>query len=61
MSFLMGLNDSYSQVRGQLLLMDPFLAINKVFYLVSQEERQCKLAHISNRVEIQLLIIWLLQ
>ena len=27
---------------GQLLLMDPLLAINKVFSLVSQEERQRK-------------------
>ena len=40
MSFLMGLNDTYSQVHGQLLLMDPLLAINKVFSLVSQEETQ---------------------
>ena len=39
MSFLMGLNDSYSQVRGQLLLMDPLPAINKVFSFISQEER----------------------
>ena len=39
MSFLMGLNDSYSQVRGQLLLMDPLPPLNKVFSLVSQEER----------------------
>ena len=31
MSFLMGLNDSFSQVRGQLLLIDPLHAINKVF------------------------------
>ena len=31
MTFLMGLNDSFSQVRGQMLLMDPLPAINKVF------------------------------
>ena len=31
MSFLMGLNDSFAQVRGQLLLMDPLLPINKAF------------------------------
>ncbi|KAI9194995.1 hypothetical protein LWI28_010706 [Acer negundo] len=42
MSFLMGLNDSYSQVRGQLLLMDPFPPINRVFALISQEEHQRK-------------------
>lgn len=40
MSFLMGLNDYYSQVRGQLLLMDPIPPINKVFSLISQEEHQ---------------------
>ncbi|XP_073004955.1 uncharacterized protein [Typha latifolia] len=40
MSFLMGLNESFSQIRGQLLLMDPIHPINKVFALISQEERQ---------------------
>ncbi|KAB5561469.1 hypothetical protein DKX38_006426 [Salix brachista] len=38
--FLMGLNENYSQVRGQILLMDPLPPINKVFSLVVQEERQ---------------------
>jgi hypothetical protein len=32
--FLMGLNESYSQVRGQILLIDPLPSINKVFSLV---------------------------
>ena len=40
MSFLMDLNDSYAQVRGQLLLIDPLPPINKVFSLVTQEEHQ---------------------
>lgn len=39
-SFLMGLSDSFSQVRGQLLLMDPIPPTNKAFSLVSQEEHQ---------------------
>ncbi|KAL5543805.1 hypothetical protein UlMin_007589 [Ulmus minor] len=39
LQFLMGLNDSYAQIRGQILMMDPLLAINKVFSLVIQEER----------------------
>ena len=43
MSFLMGLHDSFSQIRGQLLLMDPMPPINKVYSLVSQEEHQRKL------------------
>lgn len=40
MTFIMGLNDSFSHVRGQLLLMEPLPVINKVFSLVLQEERQ---------------------
>ena len=48
MSFLMGLNDSFAQVRGQLLLMDPLLPINKAFSLISQEEHQKKIgSHIN--------------
>ncbi|KAL5566971.1 hypothetical protein UlMin_030135 [Ulmus minor] len=42
MLFLMGLHDSFTQVRGQLLLMDPLPPINKVFALISQEEHQRK-------------------
>jgi hypothetical protein len=38
--FLMGLNDSFSHIRGQILLNDPLLPINKVFSLVIQEDRQ---------------------
>jgi hypothetical protein len=38
--FLMGLNDSYSNIRGQILLIDPLPSINKVFSLVVQEESQ---------------------
>jgi hypothetical protein len=40
MQFLVGLNDSFAQVRGQILLLDPLPAINKIFSLVLQEERQ---------------------
>ena len=43
MKFLVGLNDSYASVRGQILLMEPLPSINKVFALVSQEERQREL------------------
>ncbi|KAL5540630.1 hypothetical protein UlMin_043205 [Ulmus minor] len=37
--FLMGLNESYAQIRGQILMMEPLPTINKVFSLVIQEER----------------------
>ncbi|GFZ09708.1 hypothetical protein Acr_21g0003070 [Actinidia rufa] len=48
MSFLMGLHDSFSQIRSQLLLMDPLPPINKVFALISQEEQQRKIGNQSN-------------
>jgi hypothetical protein len=40
LAFLMGLNESYSQVRGQVLLMDLVPLINKVFSLIHQEVKQ---------------------
>uniref|UniRef100_A0A2N9H9X1 Reverse transcriptase Ty1/copia-type domain-containing protein n=1 Tax=Fagus sylvatica TaxID=28930 RepID=A0A2N9H9X1_FAGSY len=40
MQFLMGLNDSFANVRAQILMMGPLPAINKAFSLVVQEERQ---------------------
>jgi hypothetical protein len=42
--FLMGLNESYAQIRGQILMIDPLPGINKVFSLVIQEERQREVA-----------------
>jgi hypothetical protein len=38
--FLMGLNDTFSHIRGQILLIDPLPQIIKVFALVLREERQ---------------------
>nr|KYP31170.1 hypothetical protein KK1_048775 [Cajanus cajan] len=40
MSFLMGLNDYFSQIRGQILLSDPLPSIGNVFSLILQEEAQ---------------------
>ncbi|KAI9186226.1 hypothetical protein LWI28_015065 [Acer negundo] len=40
MQFLMGLNDSYSAVRGQILLMNPLPSIRQAYSSVSQEEKQ---------------------
>jgi Reverse transcriptase (RNA-dependent DNA polymerase) len=38
--FLMGLNDSYSTIRSQILTMDPLPNLGKTYSLVLQEERQ---------------------
>ena len=40
MKFLMWLNDSFSQVRTQVLLMDPIPSLSKVYSLLIQEETQ---------------------
>ncbi|KAJ1398678.1 Retrotransposon gag domain [Sesbania bispinosa] len=40
MSFLMGVNDSFAQVRGQILLMEPIPPISKVFSLILEEDTQ---------------------
>ena len=40
MSFLMGLNDYFTQIRAQLLLLDPIPPMNKVFSLVVLKECQ---------------------
>lgn len=44
MKFLMGLKESYSNVRGQILLIDPLPPLNKAFSLVLQEEKQQEIA-----------------
>ncbi|GMI87863.1 hypothetical protein HRI_002455600 [Hibiscus trionum] len=40
LQFLMGLNDSYSHIRVQILLIDPLRSITKAFSLVTQKESQ---------------------
>ena len=40
MQFLNGLNDCYSQVKTQILMMESVPSIDKAFSLVIQEERQ---------------------
>ena len=39
MMFLMGLSETFTHARGQVLLMDLIPPINKVFALLSQEEK----------------------
>lgn len=46
--FLKGLNDEYSHVRSQIMLMDPFPPVTKAFALVTQQERQFHIPTISD-------------
>ncbi|XP_062075206.1 uncharacterized protein LOC133779235 [Humulus lupulus] len=41
--FLVGLNESYTHVRAQILMMNPLPLIDKAFSLVIQEDKQCGL------------------
>lgn len=39
----MGLNESFTQIRGNILVMEPFPSVEKVFSLVLQEEKQIEI------------------
>ena len=47
----MGLNDSYANIRGQVLLMEPIPPITKVLSLISQEEQHRAMGIDTNRAE----------
>lgn len=53
MKFLMGLNNAYAAVRGQILLMDPLPAVNKAYSLIIQDEKQIAVSnHTSSKASI---------
>jgi len=42
--FLMGLNDElYSQIRGQILALEPFPSLDKIINMILQEENHRKI------------------
>ncbi|XP_071740694.1 uncharacterized protein [Rutidosis leptorrhynchoides] len=43
MKFLMGLDESYSNIRGQILLMQPLPPVAKAYGMLRQEEKQRKI------------------
>ena len=56
MSFLIGLNDTYSVVRSQILLMDPILPLSKVFSLSLQDEKQRKVGA-SKKFQVDTIVV----
>ena len=57
MKFLMGVNDTFFQVRIQVLLMDPLPSLNKVYALLIQEAVQRTMTNdASTRVESTILV-----
>jgi len=49
--FLMGLNDSYGNLIGQILLIEPFLSLSKVCSLILQEEKRRSIGNTVNLVQ----------
>ena len=47
----MGLNDSYGNLIGQILLIEPFPTLSKVCSLVLQEEKRRNISNIVNVVQ----------
>ncbi|KAG5556472.1 hypothetical protein RHGRI_006920 [Rhododendron griersonianum] len=45
MQFLMGLNETYSGIRGHILLMNPLPTVRKAYSLIIQEEKQRELSN----------------
>src|SRR4051812_46355502 len=43
MEFFQGLHDRFSAVRSQILLMEPFPSVQRIYSLVHQEEKQQEL------------------
>ena len=39
MQFLVGLNDDYKAIRGNILMMKPWPSIDQVYQLIVQEEK----------------------
>lgn len=40
MKFLIGLNNTYTTIRGQILLMEPLATVNKFYSLILEEHKQ---------------------
>ncbi|KAL9416375.1 hypothetical protein AB3S75_039550 [Citrus x aurantiifolia] len=51
MQFLMGLNETYSAIRGQILLMNPLPSIRQAYSSISQEEKQRLLSSVHTNTD----------
>lgn len=54
--FLTGLNDDFNVAKSQILLLDPFPNLNKIFPMVIQHERQITTTFVPNDDESKVLI-----
>jgi hypothetical protein len=57
MQFLMGLNESYSAIRGQILLMNPLPDVAKAYSSIVQEEKQGSLGAARETTENSAMVV----
>ena len=56
MNFLMGLNESFATVRGQILLMKPLPSLKQVFSLITHEVKQRRVG--SNAIAVEFVALF---
>ncbi|RVW67415.1 Retrovirus-related Pol polyprotein from transposon TNT 1-94 [Vitis vinifera] len=57
MQFLMGLNESYNAIRGQILLMNPLPDVAKAYFSIVQEEKQRSLGATRETTENSAMVV----
>ena len=57
MQFLMGLNESYNAIRGQILLMNPLPDVAKAYSSIVQEEKQRSLGAARETTENSAMVV----
>ena len=57
MQFLMGLNESYSAIQGQILLMNPLPDVTKAYSSIVQEEKQRSLGTVRETTENAAMVV----
>ncbi|KAH0782004.1 hypothetical protein KY290_001602 [Solanum tuberosum] len=58
LQFLMGLNESYSQIRSSILARTPIVIVNEAYATVTQEESQRTLCVVDDKNEVLTLLAW---
>jgi len=57
MQFLMGLNHSYSAIRGQLLLMNPLPDVTQAYSSIIQDEKQRHLGTTRDTIKASTIVV----
>ncbi|XP_024178440.1 actin cytoskeleton-regulatory complex protein PAN1-like [Rosa chinensis] len=57
MKFLMGLNETYSATRGQILLMNPLPSVRQAYVVVAQEEKQRFIAAVEFSSSVAAMVV----